>query len=187
MFQGHCSVKRKNIERNEGDKVNKKTARTYSTGILAALSHPLRVSIYELIQKGAKTTIELEKILNENRVNLYHHLNVLEKAGLIESYFGQDRLKKFKMKEEQTSQKTKLVLDISEDNVADKLTEANSVVVIPTVKNQKKFNSKVKELLELSGRTFDKSIYIQQVQIVYQHKKVSEVKETQLKQMRKKN
>ncbi|MCE7734221.1 MAG: winged helix-turn-helix transcriptional regulator [Candidatus Heimdallarchaeota archaeon] len=165
--------------------MNKKSTRTYSTGILAALSHPLRVSIYELIQKGAKTTIELEKILNENRVNLYHHLNVLEKAGLIQSYFGQDRLKKFKMKEEQVSQKTKLVLNISEDNVAEKLTETNSVVVIPTTKNQKKFNSKVKELLELSGRTFDKSIYIQQVQVIYQHKKISEIKESQLKQMQK--
>ena len=70
LCQGHYSVKRKNIERNEGDKMNKKTSRKYSTGILAALSHPLRVSIYELIQKGAKTTIELEKILNENRFSI---------------------------------------------------------------------------------------------------------------------
>lgn len=163
--------------------MSKKSTRVYSTGILAALSHPLRVSMYELIQKGAKTTIELEQILNENRVNLYHHLNVLEKAGLIESYFGQDRLKKFKMKEEKVSQKTKLELNISDENVSANMTETNSVVVIPTAKNQKKFNSKVKELLELSGTTFDKSIYIQQVQVIYQHKRVSEAKETQLKRM----
>ena len=167
--------------------MNKKTSRTYSTGILAALSHPLRVSIYELIQKGAKTTIELEKILNENRVNLYHHLNVLEKAGLIQSYFGQDRLKKFKMKNEQVSHKGKLKLNISEENIPTNLTETHSVVVFPNEKNLKKFNSKVKELLELTGRTFDKSIYIQQVQVVYQHKKVSEVKDIQLKQMQRKN
>ncbi|MFV2015364.1 MAG: winged helix-turn-helix domain-containing protein [Candidatus Heimdallarchaeota archaeon] len=167
--------------------MNKKSSRTYSTGILAALSHPLRVSIYELIQKGAKTTIELEKILNENRVNLYHHLNVLEKAGLIASYFGQDRLKKFKMKNEQVSHKGKLKLNISEENMVANLTETHSVVVFPNEKNFKKFNSKVKELLELSGRTFDKSIYIQQVQVVYQHKKVSEVKDIQLKQMQRKN
>ena len=72
--------------------MKKKSTRVYSSKLLSALSHPLRVSIFELIQKGAKTTIELEKILKENRVNLYHHLNVLEKVGLIDSYFEDDRL-----------------------------------------------------------------------------------------------
>ncbi|MHA2278750.1 MAG: winged helix-turn-helix domain-containing protein [Candidatus Kariarchaeaceae archaeon] len=163
----------------------KKSSRTYSSGTLAALSHPLRVSIFELIQKGAKTTIEIEKILNENRVNLYHHLNVLEKSGLIESYFGQDRLKKFKIKSEEKSQKTKLQLNISETNLQASLTDANSVVVVPTEKNQKKFNSKVKELLELSDITFDKSIQIQQVHVVYQHRMISQEKESQLKQIQK--
>lgn len=166
--------------------MKKKSNRVYSSKLLSALSHPLRVSIYELIQKGANTTIEMEKILKENRVNLYHHLNVLEKVGLIESYFGDDRLKKFRLKDQVDSSKTKLELNISENEVENNLNEPNSVVVTPTPKNKKKFTSKVKEILDISGISLDKSIDIQQVQIVYQHKMVSELKETQLKTIQKK-
>ena len=161
--------------------MKKKSTRVYSSKLLSALSHPLRVSIFELIQKGAKTTIELEKILKENRVNLYHHLNVLEKVGLIESYFGDNRLKKFKVKDQKSSSKTRLELNITENESDYDLKETNSVVVTPSIKNKKKFTSKVKEILDISGISLDKSIDIQQVQIIYQHKKVSELKETQLK------
>ena len=166
--------------------MKKKSTRVYSSKLLSALSHPLRVSIYELIQKGANTTLELEKILMENRVNLYHHLNVLEKVGLIESYFGDDRLKKFRIKEQDVSHKTKIELNIEESEVESNLNESNSLVVTPTAKNKKKFTSKVKEILDISGISMDKSIDIQQVQIIYQHKMVSELKETHLKTLLKK-
>ncbi len=53
----------------------------------------------------------------------------------------------------------------------------------PNAKNKKKFTSKVKEILDMSGITLDKSIDIQQVQIIYQHKMALKIKETQLKTM----
>ena len=64
------------------DKLNK-GARIYVDSALSAATHPIRKNILKLLKKKSLSTIDIENNTKENRYNLYHHLNVLEKSGLI--------------------------------------------------------------------------------------------------------
>jgi DNA-binding transcriptional ArsR family regulator len=61
----------------------KKGQRKYAHPQGTLFNHPTRISILETLQQGKKTTNELEQLIGENRVNLYHHLNILENEALI--------------------------------------------------------------------------------------------------------
>ncbi len=51
---------------------------------ISSVSHPTRQAILEELQNKDQTTLDLEQSLDENRYNLYHHLEVLETQGIIE-------------------------------------------------------------------------------------------------------
>ncbi len=64
----------------------KSKTRKYTPETFVAIAHPTRSQILEILtQKKQISTPELEKDLNENRYNLYHHLDVLKKVGLVDS------------------------------------------------------------------------------------------------------
>ncbi len=51
---------------------------------ISSIMHPTRQAIIDALEDHRRlTTIDLEKILQESRYNLYHHLNVLGQQGLI--------------------------------------------------------------------------------------------------------
>lgn len=71
-----------------------KTSRIYSQPVVSAISHPTRQKILKKLliakdneHKSGLTTkeFEIDPNINESRYNLYHHLGVLEKAGIVES------------------------------------------------------------------------------------------------------
>ena len=64
------------------NKLNK-GARTYLESTVKAASHPIRNKILKVLKGGAMSTPALQEALNEDRYNLYHHLDVLVKSNLI--------------------------------------------------------------------------------------------------------
>ena len=50
---------------------------------LRAFAHPLRLRIYELLAEKPRTTMQVAVLLGEPPTRLYHHVNALEKAGLL--------------------------------------------------------------------------------------------------------
>ena len=56
--------------------------RTYIADAAKAALHPVRDKILRLLTEDERSTVELEALTGENRYNLYHHLDVLLKAGL---------------------------------------------------------------------------------------------------------
>ena len=143
------------------------------------LKHPTRIKLYELISKGVDTTPKLADIIGENRVNLYHHLNKLEKHGLIKSTFEGDRIKKFNIIE--IEEKIDITLDnlvkmaIKQDNlnnIPSSTVEPNTVIVNPPrdANNLKKFQKKLKELLKIVDVNVSKNLEFIQLHLVLQSK-----------------
>jgi len=58
--------------------------------------HSPQACLKELKNKS-QTTLDLEESLNESRYNLYHHLEVLEKQGIIQQE-KEGKLKKYKLR-----------------------------------------------------------------------------------------
>jgi DNA-binding transcriptional ArsR family regulator len=50
---------------------------------LRALAHPLRLRIMELFAEGPRTTKQVAEILGQPPTRLYHHVNALERVGLL--------------------------------------------------------------------------------------------------------
>ncbi len=61
------------------------SSRSYTNEVVKAAAHPTRQVILKALEKDPRTTVELEEITRENRYHLYHHLSVLEGAGLVTS------------------------------------------------------------------------------------------------------
>lgn len=78
--------------------LTKKGKRQYANPQATLYSHPTRIKILSNLQSGEKSTAELESLIGENRVNLYHHLNLLEHDMVIKSEIL-DRKKVFKLLE----------------------------------------------------------------------------------------
>lgn len=96
-------IKSKNVD---------KASRTYSQPVVSAISHPTRQKILKKLliakdkdRKNGLTTkeFEIDPNINESRYNLYHHLGVLEKAGIVESKV-EGRSKFFSLTEEREIQ-----------------------------------------------------------------------------------
>jgi DNA-binding transcriptional ArsR family regulator len=60
-------------------------SRSYMSDVVKAAAHPTRQAILKALEKEPRTTVELEETTGENRYHLYHHLSVLEGAGLVRS------------------------------------------------------------------------------------------------------
>jgi DNA-binding transcriptional ArsR family regulator len=50
---------------------------------LRALAHPLRLRLLEAFAQGPRTTMQVASRLGEPPTRLYHHVNALERAGLL--------------------------------------------------------------------------------------------------------
>ena len=72
-----------------------KGARTYIANATKAALHPLRDSILRLLKEDDRSTVELEALTGENRYNLYHHLDVLLKTGLVQELESGSRARVF--------------------------------------------------------------------------------------------
>lgn len=71
--------------------------RQYADPKSTLLNHPTRAKILEALSEGPKTTTELQTETQENRINLYYHLNTLESEGMIE-YKIEHREKIFRLR-----------------------------------------------------------------------------------------
>jgi len=60
-------------------------SRSYMSEVVKAAGHPTRQAILKALEKEPRTTVELEESTGENRYHLYHHLSVLEGAGMLAS------------------------------------------------------------------------------------------------------
>src|SRR5438093_279783 len=54
-----------------------------SVAQLRALAHPLRLRVLELFAERPRTTMQVAELLGQPPTRLYHHVNALERAGLI--------------------------------------------------------------------------------------------------------
>jgi len=85
------------VPRATGDRATYTMRRLDEVRVLA---HPLRIKLLELFAAEPRTTKQAAEILGENPTRLYHHVNALERVGLIrlretrsnrgatEKYFG---------------------------------------------------------------------------------------------------
>ena len=69
--------------------------RSYIAESAKAALHPLRDQILRLLKEHDRSTVELEALTGENRYNLYHHLDVLLKNGLVQELDSQGRARVF--------------------------------------------------------------------------------------------
>ena len=54
-----------------------------SVAQLRALAHPLRLRVLELFAEQPRTTMQVAELLGQPPTRLYHHVNALERAGLL--------------------------------------------------------------------------------------------------------
>ena len=72
-------------------------------GRTMALSHPTRLAMYEeLLNAEEMSTVMLQKNTGVTRYHLYHHLQSLEKNGLIENHRNEGRARWWKVTERVT-------------------------------------------------------------------------------------
>ncbi len=72
-------------------------------GRTMALSHPTRLAIYEdLLEAEEKSTVMLQKSTGVTRYHLYHHLQTLEKNGLVENHRDEGRARWWRVTERVT-------------------------------------------------------------------------------------
>jgi len=57
--------------------------RRRATQQLRALAHPLRLRLLEAFAQGRRTTMQAAALLGEPPTRLYHHVNALERAGVL--------------------------------------------------------------------------------------------------------
>ena len=62
---------------------DEKTA-IYCAGLLQALGEPNRIRIIDLLRAGSKNVTEISRLVEDEIVNVSHHLGVLRRAGLVE-------------------------------------------------------------------------------------------------------
>ena len=69
-------------------------------GRTMALSHPTRLAMYEqLLAVEEMSTVMLQKSTGVTRYNLYHHLQSLEKNGLVENHRDEGRARWWRVTE----------------------------------------------------------------------------------------
>jgi DNA-binding transcriptional ArsR family regulator len=149
------------------------------TNISHILSHPLRLSLYELIRDGARTTPELAEILSINRINLYHHLNKMEEHGLIISQYNSNREKQYQIREEHPMQE----ISKSEETT----TTYTKIINEPKQKDlNDEFQRQVRELTRQFGQNIPESQKIIQIHIFTQPVKIKQFKQDRLNHVKSK-
>jgi len=166
---------------------DKGRTRIYSSNIdqaMSALNHPVRSSLYNLIQQGMETIQEMAELLGENRINLYHHLSSLEKAGLVASRFNNNRIKIYQIVNQTITQPVQQSEDkeMLNDNVI-----TTTIVAVPKLGREKEFQRKLRELVKEAtiSHEITKNMNAIHIQIVFQDKQVIERKQEMVKKMMK--
>jgi DNA-binding transcriptional ArsR family regulator len=95
--------------------------------VVKAAAHPTRQGILKALEKDPRTTVELEAITGENRYHLYHHLSVLEEAGLVASRIT-GKAKEFSLRKPRKPEAVYLQLDRDDPREREKLESLLKVV-----------------------------------------------------------
>ena len=111
---------------------------------ISSAAHPTRQSIIKCLEKGPRTTVELEKELRESRYNLYHHLKTLKDQGFIKEHI-EGRMKVFEL-ETDRKQARELGLDVQSLTRVQKAITMQSVGGAASTEN---FSAEIR--LELKG------------------------------------
>lgn len=56
----------------------------YCADVMQAIAEPNRVQIIDILRTGPKNVTEISKIMQEEIVNVSHHLGVLREHGMVE-------------------------------------------------------------------------------------------------------
>lgn len=143
---------------------------------LRALSDPLRMSLFELIKESSKTTPELAEILNENRINLYHHLEVLEKAGLIKSSYENSRAKLYSIQQTQPEiVQQKQATTIRRKQTRSPTKNSTATLILSPPKDSElyeEFKQQIVQAAKLVGVSIDEKMEILQVHINAENQKI---------------
>jgi DNA-binding transcriptional ArsR family regulator len=102
-------------------------SRSYMSDVVKAAAHPTRQAILRALEKASRTTMELEEATGENRYHLYHHLSVLEGAGLVRSQVV-GRAKEFSLLKPENPEAVYLELDGENPEEKEKLAALLDVV-----------------------------------------------------------
>jgi DNA-binding transcriptional ArsR family regulator len=102
-------------------------ARSYMSDVVKAAAHPTRQAILKALEKEPRTTVELEETTGENRYHLYHHLSVLEGAGLVRSKVV-GKAKEFSLLQPKKPESVYLQLDGDDPEEREKLAALLDVV-----------------------------------------------------------
>ena len=76
-------VQRKSPPQRRGKSRGGAPALHASVAQMRALAHPLRLRVLELFAEQPRTTMQVAGLLGEPPTRLYHHVNALERAGLL--------------------------------------------------------------------------------------------------------
>jgi DNA-binding transcriptional ArsR family regulator len=66
-----------------GTRARSAASRRQMTQQLRALAHPLRLRLVEAFAQGPRTTMQVSADLGEPPTRLYHHVNALQRAGIL--------------------------------------------------------------------------------------------------------
>src|SRR2546425_5547851 len=75
--------RRRASTRAKADAAATAAGRRRATQQLRALAHPLRLRLLEAFALGRRTTMQVAAQLGEPPTRLYHHVNALERAGIL--------------------------------------------------------------------------------------------------------
>jgi DNA-binding transcriptional ArsR family regulator len=102
-------------------------SRSYMSDVVKAAAHPTRQAILKALEKESRTTVELEETTGENRYHLYHHLAVLEGAGMVRSKVV-GKAKEFSLLQPKKPESVYLQLDGDDPEEKEKLAALLDVV-----------------------------------------------------------
>ena len=111
---------------------------------ISSAAHPPRQAIIKCLEKGPRTTVELEKELRESRYNLYHHLKTLKDQCFIKEHIV-GRMKVFEL-EMDRRQARELGADV------ESLTQVQQAITIQSAKGRASSEDLSREIrLEVKG------------------------------------
>ena len=111
---------------DDNRQISREPTRSYIESATKAAIHPVRSKILKALKEGEKSTLDLEEITGQARYNLYHHLNELERVGLIGWKIEDSRIKRYFLKTPENPVAAVVVLD--ENDIRKKRKDFNELV-----------------------------------------------------------
>jgi len=133
----------------------------------SAFDNPIRVKLLELISEGVCTVNDLAEVIGINRINLYHHLNTLEKEGVIEGSFKGSRIKTYRLVDEST------VTETNSPSIGNNLM-SERITIIPNESNREEITKLVGKIVTVGGGIPpESSSVVIQVDVMFESKNVN--------------